>query len=161
MDQIKPERLYLDTYIQLLHNSIGSNLFRNFYVSTPDQGKFDALDDGHNSCAFFVSSVLVIFKKLSGIHGTVENTISDLIESGWIEVQEQKEGDVILWEAQEFDDGKKAHIGFSIGNNLAISISATKKTPVMHSDTFEGTRAINSILRQTNWSDLKRRQVIA
>jgi len=147
----KPKRLYFESYIQLIHNSVGSNLFCNFYVETPEKGKFDALDDGYNSCAFYVSAVLVIFKKISGIHGTVDSTLKDLQESGWIQVNEPKEGDVIVWEAQQFDDGLKSHIGFSLGNGKTISISSTKKTPIEHSDTFDGKRKIVNIFRQTDW----------
>jgi hypothetical protein len=40
-------------------------MFRNFYVRTDSGGEFDALDDGYNSCAFYVSSILAIFNKLS------------------------------------------------------------------------------------------------
>ncbi len=147
----KPKRLYFESYIKLIKNSIDSNLFRNFYVETPEQGKFDALDDGYNSCAFYVSAVLVIFKKISGIHGTIDSTIKDLRESGWTEVSEPKEGDVIVWEAQKFDDGLKKHIGFSIGRGKAISMSWTNKNPIEHSDTFDGKRKIVTIFRQTDW----------
>ncbi len=147
----KPERLYFKSFIQLLHNSVGSNLFRNLYVRTAKRGEFDALDDGYNSCAFYVSAVLVIFKKLSGIHGTIDSTIKDLTESGWIKVNKPREGDVIVWEAQQFNDGIKEHIGFSIGNSRAISISWTNKTPTEHSDTFDGKRNIVSIFRQIDW----------
>ena len=147
----KPKRLYFESYIQLIRNSIGSNLFRNFYVEVPERGKFDAIDDGYNSCAFYVSAVLVVFKKLSGIHGTIDSTIKDLKESGWIQVNNPKEGDVIVWEAQQFDDGLKEHIGFSLGNCKAISISWTNKTPIEHSDTFDGKRNIVSIFRQIDW----------
>ena len=147
----QPQRLYFKSYLQLIHNSIGSNLFRNFYVETAERGKFDALDDGSNSCAFYVSAVLVIFKKISGIHGTIDSTIKDLKESGWTEVSEPREGDVIVWEAKKFDDGLKEHIGFSIGNGKAISMSWTKKTPIEHSDTFDSKRKIINIFRQTNW----------
>ena len=147
----KPERLYFKSFIQLLHNSIGTNLFRNFYVKTVERGEFDAFDDGDNSCAFYVSAVLTIFNKLNGIHGTIASTINDLQESGWDKVNEPKEGDVIVWEAQQFDDGLKEHIGFSIGNGKAISISRVNKTPLEHSDTFGGKRKIISIFRQYNW----------
>jgi len=147
----KPKRLYYKSYIRLIYNSIGSNMFRNFYVETPERGEFDALDDGYNACAFYVSAVLVIFKKISGIHGTVDSTIKDLQESGWIQVNEPKEGDVIIWEAQQFNDGSKEHIGFSLGNGKAISISWTKKTPIEHSDTFDGKRKIVNIFILTNW----------
>jgi len=148
----KPKRLYLKTYIQVLHNSVGSNLFRNFYVKSPEKGEFDALDDGENSCAFFVSSVLVIFKRLKAVHGTVESTIKDLVDSGWVEVGKPKAGDVLVWEAVQFDDGLKEHIGFSVGNDKAISVSWKKKTPIEHDEHFgETNRGISHVYRCTSW----------
>ena len=150
---IKPRRLYFKSYIQLIHNSVGSNLFRNLYVETPERGEFDALDDGYNSCAFYVSSVLVIFKKLSGIHGTVVSTIRDLTESGWHEVSKPQAGDVLVWEAQQFDDGLKEHIGFSLGNGRAVSTSWANKAVVVHDDVFDGKRKITKILRQSDWDN--------
>lgn len=147
----KLKRLYFKTYVQLIKNSVGSDLFRNFYVEDLKQGEFDALDDGVNSCAFFVSAVLKIFGKLSAVHGTVDNTIKDLEESGWEEVCAPKPGDVIVWEAQKFEDGYKQHIGFSIGDGKAISNSWKKRTPIEHDQSFEGSRKISQVFRFTNW----------
>lgn len=148
----KPKRLYFKSYIQVIHNSVGSNMFRNFYVKSLEKGEFDSLDDGENSCAFFVSSILVIFKKLKGIHGTVESTIKDLVDSGWVEVDKPKSGDVLVWEAQQFDDGPKEHIGFSVGDGKAISVSWKKKTPIEHDEHFGATnRGIIHIYRCTSW----------
>lgn len=148
----KPTRLYFKSYMQVIHNAVGSNLFRNFYVHTEAQGDFDALDDGNNSCALFVSSILVLFKKLSGIHGTVASTVKDLHESGWIVVDTPQRGDVLLWEAREFNDGLKQHIGFSLGNGRAVSTSRLEKTPVEHNEHFgEDNRKIIRIFRMKTW----------
>jgi hypothetical protein len=136
----------------MIRNSVGSHLFRNFQVNTEEKGNFDALDDGYNSCAFFVSSILVIFKKLRGIHGTVEATINDLRESGWVEANNPHPGDVLVWEARKFDDGLKKHIGFSLGNGKAISNSWIKKMPVEHDDHFgKDNRKIIQIFRMKDW----------
>lgn len=136
----------------MVHNAVGSNLFRNFYVTSADKGEFDSLDDGENSCAFFVSSILVIFKKLKNVHGTVESAIKDLEDSGWTEVEQPKAGDVLVWEALQFDDGLKQHIGFSIGDGKAVSTSWVDKTPVEHDERFgETKRKIIHIYRMTNW----------
>ena len=148
----KPTRLYFESYIQLLRNSVGSNMFRNLYVRTEEQGVFDALDDGYNSCAFYVSAVLVIFKKLSAIHGTVDSTKKDLFNSGWREIDEPKAGDVLVWEAMQFDDGLKEHIGFYLGKGKAISISWTKKTPIIHDKNFgDSKRKITHVFRLNQW----------
>src|SRR5438309_2171997 len=98
----KPKRLYFKTYLQLIKNSVGTKMFRSFYVYTPEKREFDALDSGGNSCAFFVSAVLVIFSKLGAIHGTVESTIKDLRESGWSEGDNPQAGDILVWDALPF-----------------------------------------------------------
>src|SRR6478735_8512348 len=95
----KPQRLYFKTYLQLVKNSVGTEMFRNFYIRTVDGHEMDALSDGSNSCAFYVSSVLTLFGKHSGVHGTVKSTVADLKHSGWqlIAETDMKEGDVIIW----------------------------------------------------------------
>jgi hypothetical protein len=149
----KSTRLYFKSYLRLIHNAVDSHMFRNFYVETPEQGVFDALDDGSNSCAFFVSSVLILFKKLEGgIHGTVASTIRDLELSGWQLVDAPQAGDVLVWEAKQFDDGLKQHIGFSIGDGKAISTSASTRTPVRHDQNFgKANRKITHIYRILTW----------
>jgi hypothetical protein len=143
----KPTRLYAKSYVRMIKNSLGSRMFQNFYVETEDQGQFDALESGLLSCAFFVSSILLIFKKIRGVHATVASTVQDLKESGWKEVNKPQAGDVLVWEAIQFEDGPNEHIGFSIGNGRAISNSFQERVPVEHDTTFGGTRRIVSILR--------------
>ncbi len=150
----KPVRLYFESYLQIVRNSVGSNLFRNFYVRTSAKGKFDAFNDGENSCAFFVSAILVIFKKLSGFHGIVDSVIKDLERSGWQKVQKPQAGDVLVWEAMQFDDAPKQHIGFYIGDSRAISTSWIKKTPVEHEMNFgEAKRKITHVFRMAKWEE--------
>jgi hypothetical protein len=119
------------SYLQVIKNSVGSHMFRNFYVLR-DGKVFDALQNGGRSCAFFVSSILVIFKKLESFHNTVYSTIRDMEKSGWVEVQDLKPGDVIVWEAQERESGTYSHIGFHIGEGKAISTSDASGTPIVH-----------------------------
>lgn len=151
-DNTKPIRLGFKSYLKIIRNSVGSNLFRNLYVHTDDKGDFDALDDGNNSCAFFVSAILVLFKKVHDIHGTIESTVKDLQESGWVEVKKPQPGDVIVWEKRQFKDGIYEHVGFSIGNGRAISTSLVQKTPVEHDQNFESEkRRIIQIFRYPKW----------
>ena len=150
----KPERLYHRTYLQLLKNSVGTTMFRNFYVRTPEMGEFDALDNGSNSCAFYVSGVLVIFKKLEAVHGTIASTIQDLNKSGWQKVPHEADmqpGDVLVWEARKFPDGTYGHIGFALEDGQAVSTSWTEGKVVTHDLHFgDANRAITQIYR-TNW----------
>lgn len=129
-------------------------MFRNFYVRTEERGEFDALDDGYNSCAFFVSSVLYVFKKLSDFHGTVSSTVEDLKKCGWQEVEKPQPGDVLVWEPKKFPEGVVSHIGFYIGDGKAVSTSMKTKTPVVHDQNFGDTnRKITNIFRMVNWED--------
>jgi hypothetical protein len=148
----KPKRLYFKTYLQLVHNSVGTGMFRNFYVQTADGQELDGMDGGSNSCAFYVSAVLTIVKRLSGVHGTVASVIRDLQQSGWVGAAEKdlQAGDVIIWEPQEYEGKMQRHIGFYIGDGRAVSTSWTKKVVVEHDVSLDG-RAIEQIFRQPNW----------
>ena len=149
----KPQRLYFKTYLQVMRNSVGSNIFRNFYVTTSGKGEFDALNDGEDACAFYVSSILVIFQKISAIHGLVERVAEDMRQSGWTTVPEPKIGDVLVWEGRD-DTAGKTHIGFYVGNNKAISNSSKLRTPTEHDINFgEANRKITQILRMEDWED--------
>lgn len=103
----KPKRLYFKTYVQLIRNSVGTEMFRNFYIQTADGEEMDALSDGSNSCAFFVSAVLTLFKKHTGVHGTVKSTVADLHRSGWqvVDKETMQAGDVVVWDAVEIEGG--------------------------------------------------------
>lgn len=136
----------------MVNNSVGTNMFRNFWVSTPEQGLFDALADGDKSCAFFVSGVLDMLKKLGGVHGTVASTEKDLLESGWVLASgDMQEGDVLVWEEAEYEEGRMRHIGFYVGDDSAVSTSWKTKTIAKHHVTFDGTRKIEKIYRHASW----------
>ncbi len=150
----KPQRLYLKSYLQLIKNSVGSKMFRNFYVQTAEAGEFDALANGDNACAFFVSAVLHLFKKLHDFHGTVASTTADLEKSGWRKVTEPKPGDVLVWEARDFADGRHEHIGFYIGNKQAISTSMEGGTVIKHDQNFgDAKRPFKQIYRMSRWEN--------
>jgi hypothetical protein len=153
-DEQKPRRLYFKTYLKMIHNSIGTGMFRNWYVQTPERGEFDAMKDGEDSCAFYVSSLLKIYDKVAGIHGTVDGTVKDLESSGWQVVGEAKEGDVLVWEAQQFGGKQQRHIGFYVGNGKAVSASYTKKVVVEHEQTFgDQNRKVEQIFRMNKWDE--------
>jgi len=126
-------------------------MFRNFYIQTADGIEMDALSDGSNSCAFYVSSVLTLFGKHSGVHGTVKSTVADLHNSGWRKVEDMQAGDVIIWDAVELEGAWYEHVGFYIGDNRAVSTSWTEKKVVEHDVFFDGARSIGQIFRHREW----------
>lgn len=150
--------LLKDSYLSVIKNSIGSKIFRNSFTIIDGQKK-DLLKNGKLSCAFFVSSILVIFKLIKEVHLTVDGTIKDLEKSGWKKVypvkffakqklfsmvKKLKIGSIILWEEK---NGHK-HLGFFIGKNQAISNAFyfyKKREPIIHHLTYNGRRKIEEI----------------
>ncbi|MDO8743301.1 MAG: hypothetical protein Q7J30_01975 [Candidatus Azambacteria bacterium] len=129
--------ILFDTYIAVIKNGVGSKMFRNVYAKV-DGKKTDIMKNGDVSCAFFASSILVLFKLIKEIHGTVDGTARDLGQSGWKKIKQPKIGSVIVWEKKDF--GKKdfhKHIGFYMGNNKAISTNSSKNgQPAIHHWTY-------------------------
>ena len=138
--------ILLDNYLALVRNSIGSNLFRNLYAEVNGQRR-DITNNGELSCAFFVSSILTILKLIKELHLTVDATVRDLQESGWVAVREPKPGCVLVWEKKKRVDGKEfPHIGVYIGNDIAISNIVKQGCPGEHSWTFDLQRKVELIL---------------
>lgn len=141
---VKPQRLIKKTYLKLIRNSVGTKMFRNFYLEQ-DSATFDATRGGELSCAYYVSGLLVIFQLIKSVHGTVTSTEKDLETSGWVKTDKPVPGDVIIWEPMDNDSDSNKHIGFYIGKNKAISNSSTKRKVIIHDWTYNNTRKIKSI----------------
>lgn len=142
-NEVKP--LIFDTYLAVIKNSPGSHLFRNFYAKA--RGKsLDITRNGELSCAFFVSSILTLFKMIKGVHGTVDSTIEDLLASGWRPIKKPKIGSILVWEKLRFKNGEiHKHVGFYLGQNRAISNSYKLRCPVEHNWTFGGKRKVEKM----------------
>jgi hypothetical protein len=140
---IKP--LFFDTYISVIKNSDKSQMFRSLYAKINGK-KTDITKNGSESCAFYVSSVLFLFKLIKEIHATVNGTIKDLENSGWKKAKKPKIGCVLVWAEKKFKDGPHKHIGFYMGNDMAISNSSKYKYPTKHKwNEYDG-RKIEMIL---------------
>jgi hypothetical protein len=148
----KPKRLYFKTYLTMIENAPGTKMFRHFYLRHPDGSEFDAIGDGENACAFFVSSILRLFDKVQGIHGTVDSTLRDLEQSGWTQVSQPQPGDVISWEPHHSPHGPHGHIGFYLHDNQAVSTSTSQKAVASH-DLHYGheQRQIIAVYRHPKW----------
>ncbi len=125
------------TYLKVVKNCIGSNQFRNLYATVNGEEK-DILNDGDLSCAIFVSQILLISGLITKVHATVKGTVADMESTGWVKIEEPKKGAVLVWDnsIQDEEGNWHDHIGFYIGNDLAISNSKTEKTPQQHFWTF-------------------------
>ena len=139
-----PQRLVKKTFIKFIRNSVGTKMFRNFYLRQ-DNKIFDATKGGELSCAFYVSGILAIFGLIKNIHGTVKSTKKDLEESGWVEVEQPTSGSVIIWKPSENDQDQHDHIGFYVGRNMAISNNSSRMKITKHNWTYDNTRKIQAI----------------
>ena len=122
--------LNTDSYLSVIKNSVGTKMFCHLYASVNGK-KIDIAKNGELSCAFYASSVLVIFGLIHEIHATVDSTVRDLERSGWKKAKEPKPGSVIVWE-KGVGSGKHKHIGFCIGKNSAVSNNFKKGYPIVH-----------------------------
>jgi hypothetical protein len=143
------KQLKKKNYLTMIENAAkGENLmFRNLYVEIGGKKK-DVLDDGKLSCAVFASSVLYLNKMINDLHATVKRTVEDLFDSGWRETNELQPGAVLVWEKKDSGDGQShAHIGFYIGNDMAVSNNSYNGgVPTKHHYTYNNTRKIEKIL---------------
>lgn len=146
---METEILAKENYIIAIRNSVGTNIFRNLYAEINKERK-DIVEDGNLSCALFVSSILFLFKMIDSVHATVSSTVRDMENSGWVKINEPKEGSVVIWEKTNYgSDGEPhAHIGFITKNDMAVSNDFEAKSPIEHELDFRG-RKIEKILWNT------------
>jgi hypothetical protein len=144
-DTPMPPILFLpkESYIASIKNSENSNAFRNSYALVNGK-KTDIMRNGELSCAFFVSTMLHNYNLLKFVHANVDSTILEMERASWQTKSRPAIGDVLLWEAIRFPDGKMhRHLGFYLGKNIAISNHPARKVPHTHHWTF-GKKGSNS-----------------
>lgn len=141
----KIEPLLFDTYISAIKNSIGSKTYRQIFAKVNGKKK-DITENGNLSCAYYVTSLLLIFKLVNEVHATVSGTVRDIEKSGWTQIDKPKVGAIIVWGKKDFGKGDfHSHIGFYIGKNEAISNSPKKGIVEKHHFTYKNTRKIEKI----------------
>ena len=146
----------LKSLLAIIGNSVKSPqnyIFRNLYAE--ENGKeVDILEDGKNSCAAFVSWILLPLELIKHPHATVHGTEKDLLNSGWLEIKMVRPGAVLIWEPAKASvhgllgdkDAQLRHIGFCVSLDEAISNDSKKSGfPIEHHVTYNGTRKIKKI----------------
>ncbi len=118
----KPKILIAKNYRSFIENLLGSEAWRHLYVESNGE-VIDITENGENSCAYMLSSVLIIFGLAQKAHATITSTVEDMKKYDWHEVQEPFYGCVVEW------DG---HIGFYIDDKNAISNSSKTKLVTKH-----------------------------
>jgi hypothetical protein len=131
-----------ETYIKAIENSVGSRIFNSLFVKFSNSGEIkDVLDNGNFSCAFFVSSILSLFKLIDSPHSTVATVQRLLKESpDWrlVDINNIEAGDVIVWKKVTFeDDSQNAHIGFAISGIDAVSTNDKTRVVSRHEIALE------------------------
>ncbi len=153
---IKIKILKKKSLLAMAENAIkgGDNFFfRNLYARKDDGEVVDILEDGKTSCAIFVSWILLALELIKHPHASVDGTEKDMIESGWHEIEELKNGAVVYWEEKLGQDKLLGeyevlhrHNGFYIGNDEAINNdSKGSHFPQKHNVTYNGARKIEKI----------------
>ncbi|SRR3989339_919259 len=127
------KQLKKESYLKFIKNSAGVSTWRNFYAEVGGVKK-DVLKNGDLSCAFFATSVLLIFGLIEKVHFTVKGAVGDLEKSGWKEINNLKPGAVLIWEKNKFFSNE--HIGFYLNKKKAISNYFLKKKPFQHHFTY-------------------------
>ena len=148
-NKVKP--LLLDTLLSVLEKSIGTKMFQTIWAEV-DGRKIDITEKGNLSCALFVSSILAMFDLVDKVHTTVSGTVKAMEKSGWRSTKKLTPGVVIVWGKSQDVSFDHQHIGFYLGDNVAISNNSKKKTPIKHHVTFgrtgqKGYRSIAAIYK--------------
>lgn len=139
-------------YLNAIRKSVGSKIFQDVFVEK-EEGEVNITMSGRLSCALFVSSILMLFHLIDvrrAPHSTISGVLKNMQKIGWKEFKkgEMKEGDILIWEKIKDIDGKEhEHIGFYMGNNIAISNSTKYRTPKRHHYTYKEKRKVVSSWR--------------
>ncbi|OGM96252.1 MAG: hypothetical protein A3B86_03880 [Candidatus Yanofskybacteria bacterium RIFCSPHIGHO2_02_FULL_38_22b] len=153
----------LKSLLAIVENSVkGDNyLFRNLYAD--ENGKeIDVFENGGTSCCGHVSWILLALELIKHPHAAVHGTIKDLQASGWYEIKEPRPGAIIVWEGVVANKGlqgekgvKLSHMGFYVGDNMAISNdSKSSGFPHKHHYTYNNTRKIEKIYWHSALEDI-------
>ncbi|MBP6881106.1 MAG: hypothetical protein KBC35_00560 [Candidatus Pacebacteria bacterium] len=129
----------LETYLAMIEGSVGSRQYLRLYVDDKNEGcPRDVIDNGRFPCAYFSSSVMYLMTLLEkGPHTTVVKTVEWMLRSQWYQVYQLVIGAVITWGPKLGSDGKHhKHIGFYVGDEMAISTDGVTGIPTKHHFTY-------------------------
>lgn len=136
--------LVFESYMAAVKNSVGSKQYKNFYALINGKKK-DITENGRISCALHVSSILKTFGLIKETHLTVNSTVKDMRENGWVKTKNPSIGSVILWEEQFQNGSANKHLGFYIGNDKVVSNSSSLGEPKIHHYTYGNGKAKRKI----------------
>lgn len=128
---------HLDTYLSMIEGGVGSKQYLRLFVHSND-GAHDVIGNGKFACAYFASSILTLAALTSqGVHTTVFHTIEDMVRSKWYQIDKLLQGAVVIWGSKLCSDGNHhKHIGFYVGEDMAISTDGMTGVPTKHHVTY-------------------------
>jgi len=128
----KVQILRVKTMLAMIENSVLTKMFRVCYALVNGEEE-EVLQNGNRSCAMYVSSILVLFKLMKEVQLTVHKAVADMETSGWVETKTLLPGCVLVWKEKEYGNGNpRRHIGFYVGNELAVSNDGNTGYPMHH-----------------------------
>ncbi|MCA9356668.1 hypothetical protein H6784_03160 [Candidatus Nomurabacteria bacterium] len=147
------EILRKESFLIIIENSIGSKMFNSMFVRLKDSGAVtDILNDGEFSCAFYVSSVLMLLRVIEKPRATVLKLKEVIVnDSNWqtVEVDTIEPGDVIFYVKTKFKDGtSNAHVGLALSKGEVVSTDHRVKKVAKHPVDY---RPIEAVFRYTAW----------
>ena len=116
-------------FLLSVKNSIGSQLFRSYL----DKEGNDVLKDGDLSCAYYISSILLLHGLIDRPHFTVDGTLYAMENAGWHKITNPKPGCIIVWGSVNQDGSNHKHLGIYLGEGQAISNRSSLGMPGEHS----------------------------
>lgn len=123
----------LHNFLTTIKNSQGANTFRSQSVNG-----VDVLKNGDLSCAYFVSGILVLYQLIDRAHFRLDGTIEAMQKSNWFLLGEPVSGSIVVWNPIKQGETEHLHIGFSIGDGVAISNRSSLGVPGEHPLHYSG-----------------------
>ncbi len=123
-----------ENFLLSVQNSIGSQIFRSYL---DNQGN-DVLKNGDLSCAYYISSILLIHGLIDRVHFRVDGTIEAMEKAGWTKVEHLKKGCIVIWDSVNQNGNNHHHIGVYIGDQQAISNRSSQGMPGEHPLHYSG-----------------------
>jgi hypothetical protein len=129
---------HLETYLAMIEGGVGSRQYLQLFVHSVEGRPRDVIGDGRFACAYFASSILTLAALITqGVHTTVFETVEDMVRSKWYQINHLTKGAVVVWGPRLASDGNPhKHIGFYLGEELAVSTDGVTGVPTKHHVTY-------------------------
>jgi hypothetical protein len=132
------KKMKLKNLLICINNSVGTQMFKNYFVEKNEEEPKDVMQNGDLSCAYYVSTILLMFGLIDRCHWRVDGTIKAMENHGWIQIKKIRPGCVIIWDPIKQNGEAHFHIGFYIGEEIAVSNRSSMSMPGAHPLHYSG-----------------------